>query len=202
MTSGTKKSYGQYCGLAKALDHVGDRWTLLIVRELLIGSRRYSEIRHALPGIATNLLADRLRDLEADGIIRSGSYGAYELTDFGRGLEKAVHELVRWGGHWMGPRSKHEEFRPEWLAVALAALLPRRRKGKVEIRVDGGVLNIDRGRVNVGPAADPDAVVEGPEDAILGLAAGLLPFSSVSVIKGDKQVAAAVLTGVSASRRT
>lgn len=201
MTSGTKKSYGQYCGLAKALDHVGDRWTLLIVRELLIHPCRYSEIRQALPGIATNLLADRLRDLEADGIIRSGSYGTYELTDFGRGLEKAVHELVRWGGHWMGSRAKDEEFRPEWLAVALAALLPRRRKGKVEIRVDGGVVNIDRGRIDVGPADDPDAVVEGSADAILGLAAGLAPFSGVSVIKGDKRVAADVLTGPS-SRRT
>ncbi|MDQ3955781.1 MAG: helix-turn-helix transcriptional regulator [Actinomycetota bacterium] len=200
MTFRAKKSYGQYCGLAKALDHVGDRWTLLIVRELLISPRRYSEIREALPGIATNLLADRLRDLEADGIIRSGSYGAYELTDFGRGLEKAVHELVRWGGHWMGDRTEDEEFRPEWLAVALAALLPRRRKGKVEIRADGAVVNIDRGRVDVGPADDPEAVVEGSADAILGLAAGRAPFSGVSVIKGDRRVAAAVLTGVAPKR--
>src|SRR5687768_3268395 len=65
---GLVKSYGQFCGLARALDHVGDRWTLLIVRELLIEPRRYSQIRDALPGVATNLLADRLRSLEADGL--------------------------------------------------------------------------------------------------------------------------------------
>jgi len=187
----TRKTYGQYCGLAKALDHVGDRWTLLIVRELLMGPRRYSRIRAGLPGIATNLLADRLRELEADGIIRQGDAG-YELTEFGRGLEKVVHELVRWGGHWMRHREPEEEFRPEWFAIALAALVPRRRAGKVEIRTGDGVVSIDRGRVLVGSSDDPDAIVEGETQLVLGVAAGELPLASLDVT-GDATVAAGAL---------
>ncbi len=185
------RSYGQYCGLAKALDHVGDRWTLLIVRELLIGRRRYSDIRGALPGIATNLLASRLRELEADGIVDRSGDGRYELTELGRGLEGVVYELVRWGGRWMGERAAAESFRPEWLAVALAALLPRRRRGKVEIRASDAILNVDRGRVTVGPLEDADAVVEGAAEAILGVAAGKVPLSRLR-IRGDRELAAAV----------
>lgn len=187
------RSYGQYCGLAKALDHVGDRWTLLIVRELLIGSRRYSEIRSALPGIATNLLADRLRDLQSDGIIRRAEPdGRYELTEFGRELEKGIHELVRWGGRWMDQRDSTEAFRPEWLAVALAALLPRRRGGRVEIHAGGAVIGIDRGRISVGPVGDPDVVVEGAAETVLGVAAGKVPLSALKV-RGDRSVAARML---------
>ncbi len=188
------RTYGQYCALAKALDHVGDRWTLLIVRELLVAPRRYSEIRAALPGIATNLLAERLRDLQSDYIVRRvEATGSYELTEFGRGLEKAVHELVRWGGRWMGERKADEEFRPEWLAVALAALLPRRRRGRVEIRADDTVIGIDRGRVRVGPVDDADAVVEGPAQAILGVAAGAVPLSVLKV-RGDRELAASAFS--------
>ncbi|HEX2058809.1 MAG TPA: helix-turn-helix domain-containing protein [Actinomycetota bacterium] len=187
------KSYGQYCALAKALDHVGDRWTLLIVRELLIGPRRYSQLRSALPGVATNLLAARLRNLTADGIVRRDeSEGRYELTELGCELEPIVHGLIRWGGHWMGPRDPREEFRPEWLAVALSALLPRRRRGRVEIRADGAVVSIDGGRVAMGPVDDPQATVEGPPDAILGVASGQLPLSAVR-IKGDRTLARTIL---------
>ncbi|MDQ3952121.1 MAG: helix-turn-helix transcriptional regulator [Actinomycetota bacterium] len=187
------KSYGQYCGLAKALDHVGDRWTLLIVRELLIGPRRYSELRAALPGIATNLLASRLRGLAADGIVRRDeSVAAYELTEFGRGLEPIVHGLVRWGGRWMVERAPGEDFHPEWLVIALAALLPRRRRGRVAIHVDGTVVSIDGGRVRVGELADPQATVEGAPEAILGVAAGELPLSAVR-IRGDRAVAKSIL---------
>ena len=187
------RTYGQYCALAKALDHVGDRWTLLVVRELLIGPRRYSQLRAALPGIATNLLADRLRDLQEDGIVARTPDGLYELTEYGRRLETVVHELVRWGKRWMAERQPDEEFRPEWLAVALGALLPRRRKGKVEIRAGDLVVGIDRGRVALGPIAHPDAIVEGAPEAILGVAAGQIPLSYVEV-SGDVQVATALLT--------
>lgn len=187
------KSYGQYCGLAKALDHVGDRWTLLIVRELLIGPRRYSQLRAALPGIATNLLASRLRDLTADGIVaRDEAEGRYELTEFGRELEPIVHGLVRWGGRWMRERGPGEGFRPEWLVVALTALLPPRRRGRVEIRTGDAVVSVDGGQVRVGEAGDPQATVEGPPEAILGVAAGELPLSAVR-IRGDRAVAKSVL---------
>jgi DNA-binding HxlR family transcriptional regulator len=189
------KTYGQYCGLAKALDHVGDRWTLPIVRELLVDARRYSDLRAALPGIATNLLADRLRDLQTDGIItRAKPDGKYELTELGRGLEDAVHGLVRWGARWMGPREADESFRPEWLAVALAALLPKRRSGRVEIRTGETIIGVDRGRVSHGAVKSPDAIVEGHPEIVLGVVAGKLPFSVLNV-EGDTAVAAKVLTG-------
>ena len=187
------KSYGQYCALAKALDHIGDRWTLLIVRELLTGPRRYSQIRAALPGIATNLLADRLRDLQGDGIVeRAEGDGAYELTEVGRGLEKAVHELVRWGATWMGPRESGESFRPEWLEVALAALLPKRRSGRIEIRAGDAVIGVDRGRISPVAVDRPDAIVEGSPEMVLGVAAGKLPLSMLDV-KGDRSTAARLL---------
>jgi DNA-binding HxlR family transcriptional regulator len=191
------KTYGQYCALAKALDHVGDRWTLLIVRELLVAPRRYSELRANLPGIATNLLAQRLRDLEADGIIqrRGTTQPSYELTPFGRELEPVVHALIRWGGRWMVERDETDLFQPEWLAVALSALVPRRRRGVVEVHVDGAVLRVSQGRASLGNAPDADAVVEGPPEMVLGVAAGYLPLSSVTV-RGDGSVAAAVLGAV------
>lgn len=94
----------------------------------------------------------------------------------------------------MGPRDPREEFRPEWLAVALAALLPRRRRGRVEIRTDGGVVSIDGGRVAMGPLDDPQATVEGPPDAILGVASGQLPLSTLR-IRGDRTVAKTILSG-------
>ena len=95
------RSYDQYCALAKALDVVGDRWTLLIVRELLVRPCRYSELQDGLAGIATNLLAERLRQLEGAGVIDREGDGRYELTDRGRRLGTAVHELVRWGAPLM-----------------------------------------------------------------------------------------------------
>jgi DNA-binding HxlR family transcriptional regulator len=196
----SRKTYGQYCALAKALDRVGDRWTLLIVRELLVAPRRYSELRASLPGIATNLLAQRLRDLEADGIIqrRGTTQPSYELTPFGRELEPAVHALIRWGGRWMVERDEDDLFQPEWLAVALSALVPRRSRGVVEVRVDGAVLNVSRGRASLGDSRNADAVVEGPPEMVLAVAAGHLPLSAVTV-HGDHSVAAAVLGAVTAA---
>lgn len=190
----TRKSYGQYCGLAKALDHVGDRWTLLIVRELLIGPRRYSTLRSALPGIATNLLGDRLTQLAEDGLVTRDVNGYYELTEAGAGLEDAVHALVRWGGIWMHERSATEIFEPQWLVVALRALLPARRRGWIELRTEGETIHIGPRSVGLGPASEPVAVVEGPPDAILAVAAGAASISTLKV-RGDQVAAARVLRG-------
>ena len=178
------KTYGQFCGLARALDHVGDRWTLLIVRELLIEARRYSQIREALPGVATNLLADRLRSLEADGLIWKRPDGTYCLTAFGRRLEGAIHELVRWGAEWMSAGRGSDQFRPQWLAVALGALLAAETVGGVEIHADDEVLHVTDGRVSLGPLERPDAVIRGSAEDILAVAAGMLPISALSV-RGD-----------------
>lgn len=96
-----QRSYGQYCGLARALDVVGARWSLLIVRELLVGPARYNELLNGLPGIATNLLASRLRELEEVGVVArtldTESNGvAYTLTPWGRELRDTVAALVKW----------------------------------------------------------------------------------------------------------
>lgn len=185
------KTYAQYCGLAKALDHVGDRWTLLIVRELLVGTRRYSQLRAALPGIATNLLADRLRALTEDGIVESAEEG-YRLTPFGHGLEDAVNGLVRWGGRWMTERDEREMFRPEWLVVALRALLPVRRAGRIQLRIEDQYLYIGRTKIGLGIIDDPDAVVEGRADTLLGVITGHAKLSALRV-RGDVSAAAEIL---------
>ncbi len=92
-----KRSYGQYCGLALALDVIGERWSLLMVRELMTGPKRYSELEVRLQGIGTNLLADRLKSLAAAGVLRKLDSGEYELTETGRELEKTIVPLARWG---------------------------------------------------------------------------------------------------------
>ena len=181
------KTYGQFCGLARALDHVGDRWTLLIVRELLVEPRRYSQIREALPGVATNLLADRLRSLERDGLISKRADGTYHLTALGRRLEVVIHELVRWGAAWMSTGRGSDHFRPQWLAVALKALLPPEAVGGVEIHADDEVLHVSDGEVFLGPLEQPDAVVRSSAEDILGVAAGMLPISALSV-EGDPKI--------------
>jgi DNA-binding HxlR family transcriptional regulator len=189
------KTYGQYCALAKALDHVGDRWTLLIVRELLIGPRRYSQIRAALPGIATNLLADRLRTLESDEVVSRTPEGTYELTGFGRGLEDAVQGLVRWGGRWMGERDPRDTFQPDWLVVALRALLPRATGARVELRVDGGAISFDGDEIRAGGIEDPHAIVYGNPETILGVATGAVPLSELSITGSPSAVEAVMLPG-------
>ena len=170
------KSYGQHCALARALDRVGDRWTLLIVRELLVGPRRWADLKVGLPGIATNLLAARLRELEAEGIVRHGD--DYELTELGRGLAEPVHALVRWGGSFMAAAAPDDAFSPHWLVVALGALLrPAERPWR--LRVEGTDIALGPGGPQVATsAADPDEpLLEADRDAALGLAAGALPLA-------------------------
>jgi DNA-binding HxlR family transcriptional regulator len=121
------RTYGQYCAVAKALDVIGDRWTLLIVRELLIsGACRYTDLRNGLPGIATNLLADRLRELEQAGIISREeapppvATTLFTLTSRGAELAPLISELVRWGSPLMeqGPAAG-DVFRGQWMQLPL-----------------------------------------------------------------------------------
>jgi DNA-binding HxlR family transcriptional regulator len=93
----TRRSYGDACGIARALDVVGERWALLVVRELLLAPRRFSDLRRALPNVPSNILADRLRELEERGVIRRAGGRTYELSDWGRELEPIVLALGGWG---------------------------------------------------------------------------------------------------------
>ena len=142
------RSYGQFCGLARALDVIGDRWSLLIVRQLLVAPARYTDLHAGLPGIATNLLADRLRDLEESGVVERsqtdrGGAVVYELTPWGAELRGPIEGLVRWSTPLMARGPEGDHFRLEWLAVALPALLAgRRAPGTIGIAVDGDVLRV------------------------------------------------------------
>lgn len=121
------RSYNQFCALARTLDALGERWTLLLIRELLLGPRRFTDLMSGLPGIAPNLLSDRLRALEGQGVISRATLpppaGArvYELTARGRRLQPALLELARWGMEPMEPPRPDEHRRPGWYAVALQA---------------------------------------------------------------------------------
>jgi DNA-binding HxlR family transcriptional regulator/putative sterol carrier protein len=121
----TTKSYNQFCALASALDYVGERWTLLIIRELLVGPRRFKDLMDGMPGISTNLLSERLKSLEQQGILRqrvlpppAGST-VYELTPLGQSLEKPILELGRWGAQLL-PRSFEGIALPSLGSIAVA----------------------------------------------------------------------------------
>lgn len=205
------KSYRQYCGLARALDHVGDRWTLLMVRELLMGARSYKALSEALPGLADNLLTQRLAHLEADGLTARSSNPtrsksvSYQLTAAGRALEPAIFELIRWGGMWMTSGPGEDAVRPEWLILALRALLEDRDvtmpQGRVLVVVPGHSLTVGIGPEGrwVRPDASFDepalAVIRGGFDQILGLAAGHLDVHSPQLsIEGDSSLVGKIFT--------
>ncbi|GAA2156505.1 hypothetical protein GCM10009844_44830 [Nocardioides koreensis] len=161
------KRYEQYCPIAHALDLVGDRWALLVVRELMHGPKRYTDLVEGLPGIGTNILAARLRDLEqADVVTRRtlpppAASKVYELTDYGRELRPAVRELALWGARSLGPPTPESGLFEGWMAnamdIVLAHLAP---SGRFEFRVDAEVASLVDGEVRRGPVDDPDVVVE------------------------------------------
>ncbi|MDT5070132.1 MAG: hypothetical protein QOK02_6287 [Mycobacterium sp.] len=138
----TNRSYGQHCALAKSLDVVGDRWTLLVVRELLEGPQRYGDLLAALAPIATDVLAGRLRELESHGLARKrdlpkpAAGRVYELTDDGRALEDVINAFSRWGQHLIATRRPGDVIRPEWLARAVRAYVrPDRSAPDVVVRL-------------------------------------------------------------------
>jgi DNA-binding HxlR family transcriptional regulator len=192
------RSYGQYCAVAKALDIVGDRWTLLVVRELLLsGPRRYTDLRNALPGIATNLLAERLRGLEDAGVVRSEAAPPpvattlYGLTERGRSLEPLVRELGRWGVPMMaaGP-AEGDAFRSHWLSFPVSEFLADRdpdgppatielRTGDeaVTVRVCGGSVELLQEA-----SAHPDLALNARPRVIVGVLAGAVDLAQARAL--------------------
>jgi DNA-binding HxlR family transcriptional regulator len=177
----TTRSYNQYCGIARALDLIGERWALLVVRELVLGPKRFTDLREGLPGIATNVLSERLRQLERDGVVARrrlpppAASNVYELTEYGQELVPIMLALGRWGARTMGERRSAQTLRPEWLAVALRAFY--RLEAATDIsatialdlgdarftsRLDGGLLEITpgtNGPADLTIAADPETLV-------------------------------------------
>jgi DNA-binding HxlR family transcriptional regulator/putative sterol carrier protein len=168
------RGYGQYCGLARALELVGERWALLIIRDLLVGPRRFTDLRKGLPRIPSNVLSDRLKELEADGIVqrrvlpRPASATVYELTAYGAQLEDAVMRLGIWGAQSLGEPRPGEIMTPDSMTIALrSTFVPaaaRSQQMTYELRIGPIVLNagIDDGKLQVaeGPAPRADLVIE------------------------------------------
>ena len=192
----SRRSYGQYCGLARALDVVGERWSLLIVRELLVGPARYSELQAGLPGIATNLLAERLRKLEEVGVVQrrldTGTKGVtYALTPWGTELRDAVDALVNWSIPLMVPGPRGDSFRTHWLEVALQALLHGKRTEvptTVGVEVDGTIVTVHVDQTGVRVALNgerqPETVLRAEPPVVLGLASGMLTVEQ-AISAGD-----------------
>lgn len=208
-----RKSYGQFCGLARALDRVGDRWTLLVVRELLLEDRSFRDLERALPGISPSLLTKRLAELGTDGLLarndapRRSKAVTYRLTEAGRSLEPVILELIRWGSTWMFCGPGDDRVDPRWAPLALRALLEGRtsRRGRLHVDVDGVPVTIDstRGRVHVraGHHGRPDAHVAATLPALLAVAAtGQSLQSSGIAVAGDAGVAGALLAVNAADR--
>jgi DNA-binding HxlR family transcriptional regulator len=166
-----RRNYKQFCGLARALDRLGERWTLLIVRNLLLGPKRYSDLLEELPGITTNLLAERLREMERSGLVVRRAAPppvrahVYELGDNGRALEPAIMELARWGGRFLTQPEADDTRNIGWGLLSLKrryrgwlALVAEFRIGERSFEL---VFEQDYLAVSERPAARPDIVVSG-----------------------------------------
>ena len=170
----SRRSYGQYCGIAYALELVGERWALLVVRDLILGPKRFTDLRRGLPRIPTNVLSARLKELEEAGIIRRRllprpSTGiVYELTECGRELEDIVLRLGLWGASSLGDPRPEDTLNVDSLMLALRATFraeeARDLKAGYELRLGEIVIHarVDRGTLEVaeGPLAGADLVIE------------------------------------------
>ncbi|HWG26062.1 helix-turn-helix domain-containing protein [Actinospica sp.] len=187
------RSYDQYCSIARALDVAGDRWTLLIARELLLqGPCRFTDLKRGLPGIATNLLSTRLKELESSGLITREdapppvATALYQLSETGLALEPVLRALGLWGLRFMADERPGDAFQAQWLAYAprwfttdadpdgppaVIQLVASGESAVIELR--GGEIHTRLGR-----AADPDLVLDGPPRAVLGLLNGLIDLES------------------------
>jgi DNA-binding HxlR family transcriptional regulator len=160
------KRYDQYCPIAHSLELVGERWTLLVVRELLYGPKRYTDLVDNVPGIGTNTLAARLKELESAGIVEKKKLPppwastVYELTPAGRELRPVLHELARFGARLMGPPPP-DALEPGWLMHALdLALSPLCRGSTIAFRVDAEEASLVDCIATPGIAEDYDVLVE------------------------------------------
>jgi DNA-binding HxlR family transcriptional regulator len=166
--------YPQFCALARAAEILGERWTLLIVRELLLGPKRFSDLRARLDSISTSVLAARLARLEGAGVVRRtfleppAASTVYELTDDGRALEGAVFELIRWGARFLLPPRPGDRLEPDWLRLALAACARRAGTPLVsfEVRIPAGEKAVVV-RVAGGPQGTRVTEGSGPADAVI-----------------------------------
>jgi DNA-binding HxlR family transcriptional regulator/putative sterol carrier protein len=191
----SRKGFGQICGLARALEIVGERWALLIVRDLVAGPKRFTDLRRGLPRIPTNVLSSRLKELERDGIVRRrtlpppAASAVYELTDYGMELDEVMLRLGLWGARSLGPPEEGAVMTADGMMMALRATFHADAaaglRAVYELRLGELTLHAAVGDGAVvtrsGPAEAPDAVLElAPADLEPLLAGALDPAEAVA----------------------
>jgi DNA-binding HxlR family transcriptional regulator len=207
------KRYGQACAIARALDVVGERWSLLLVRELTLGPRRYRDLATGLPGIPSNVLAGRLKDLQAAGVITRRTLPAptdvtvYELTGAGRALQPALKELLDWGLRYGPEPSEDDVGQPGWAlltSVGRPSALPDGQTCELRVGPEFFYLSSDAGKLTVrrGPAPDGDAVVTMSADTLYSLVTGQTTVTDAvrhSTVAGDAGIAHRALEPLAAA---
>jgi DNA-binding HxlR family transcriptional regulator len=197
-----RKSYQQFCGLARALDHLGERWTLLIVRDLLLGPRRYSDLLEGLPGITTNLLAARLRELSRTGLVLKRQAPppvraqVYELSPSGRALEAAIMELARWGSRYMSQPDPRDRMNIGWGLLSVKRRYVGGLRLRAELRIGARTFELafEPAYLSVSEraASRPDVVLSGSLDAFRawlfgGRAAAELRTKGALAVEGSER---------------
>jgi len=186
-----RRRYHQYCPVARALDVVGERWTLLIARELLLGPRRFTDLAEGLPGIGSSVLAGRLADLEQSGLVAKRTLPppaasvVYELTHQARGLAPVLAALADWGMNLLDRPHENDQVHGRWLVQGLAVTAksaPSTPDATYELRVDNEAFQVRShdGRVQAadGPASNPNATITLTTDTLAALATGDLDIPS------------------------
>ena len=209
------RTYDQYCPVARALELVGERWTLLVARELLLGPRRFTDLMTGLPGISANVLAGRLKDLEEQGMVARrtlpppAASAVYELTPEAAGLVGVLAAMAEWGMTMLGEPRAHDEVRGEWIVLGLAVTAPApdvADGATYELHIDGEVLHVQVRDGNLqphqGPADDPDAVLTMDATALADVSAGRLDVEDALAagrvtVEGDEDAARRLLTSFS-----
>jgi DNA-binding HxlR family transcriptional regulator len=213
------RHYGQYCPVARALEIVGERWSLLIARELLLGPRRFTDLAEGLPGIGTSVLTTRLKQLEQLGLVARRTLSppaasvVYELTDRGRGLAPVLAALADWGMNLLDRPHEDDQVHGRWLVQGLAVSAmpaPSIPDATYELRVDNEAFQVRShdGRLQAaqGPAANPDATITLTTDTLATIAAGDLDIPSARAdrliaIDGDTAGAQRLLASLTHIRR-
>lgn len=215
-----RRAYNQFCGLARSLDVVGERWTMLLVRELMSGPKRYTDLAEVLPGIGSGLLAARLRQLEKDGLARQrrlpppAAATVYELTAAGRELGRALLPLALWGArHRAGDRQPGETYRAEWGLVFLVQLLDAAALADAEyvfrFRFAESTAYLRTGprglTITAGPLDFVDATIVAEPETVMSIGAGRLELmdavsTGAIVLEGEADALRALRTALPAVR--
>jgi DNA-binding HxlR family transcriptional regulator len=185
------RAYNQYCPVARVLDVVGERWSLLVVRELLLGPRRFTDLAQGLPGIGTSVLTTRLKQLEQTGLVTRRTLPApaasvvYELTADALGLARILAAMADWGMTLLGRPGDDDQIQGRWLVLGLAVTTTDARSvpdGTYELRIDADILHIRalNGHLqpSQGPVPDPDATITLNAGTLAAIASGELDIRS------------------------